>query len=195
MSDGDKIDALFSLVERLWLWLLAIVGAVGFAWRHVVGLHRDVLLVRSIRDQFGDDAAIVFREHFSQLLSFRSLAEARHAASEHEIQLGVYICDSSGRCVEANEFLSEMFGIDREDMLRFGWLSAINPEDYTRVHAEWMNSIQNRLPYRRITYRVENRRTESTFQVSTSAFEIRDETNSEVVGYFGIVKKVAGPSE
>lgn len=54
----------------------------------------------------------------------------------------------SGACVWVNEALCKAFGMDREDMMTWGWSKALHPDDARRAISDFMDSVTSGRPFR-----------------------------------------------
>ena len=99
----------------------------------------------------------------------------------------MYICDKEGACTWTNEYLNNIFGLDSQEMLGFGWLTSIHRDDRKRVNEEWMYSINNNIPYDSY-YLVINSRDNLLINVKTKALAVVD-TNDEVQCYIGYLRE------
>jgi PAS domain S-box-containing protein len=62
--------------------------------------------------------------------------------------VGIYHCDTTGRCLYVNERWCELTGLAPEQAMGAGWERAIHPDDRARVHREWMQTAKRREPFR-----------------------------------------------
>lgn len=98
----------------------------------------------------------------------------------------IYEFDLSGGCIWSNKALQNLFGLNFEQMLEDGWLSALHPQDIVPTGEKWKGSIENWLPYKAL-YRVINQKTKKIYHCEASAYPILDE-NSETISYMGRVE-------
>lgn len=71
--------------------------------------------------------------------------------------IALFICNHEGKCTHANEALVSLFNSTQTDMLGFGWLSYIHPDDADRVKENWMNALKDKNTTIRDHYRIINR--------------------------------------
>jgi len=97
-------------------------------------------------------------------------------------------CDGEGACVFSNDALNSLFQKSSQEMLGFGWTSAIKTQqERERITESWLNSVKFNLPYEETyTLRVKDK---SEFQVRAIAKHIHDE-DKKFLYSFGIVSKV-----
>ena len=114
-----------------------VVGAVSAAlivWRKVRSRAADwnasIKHAREMEASFGASPAKEVKKLIDALRQSHSEMDVRHSILCRRLNIGIWMCEAhSGRCIYANPTLCEMFGMSREDMLGFGWLSAVDPAD------------------------------------------------------------------
>jgi PAS domain S-box-containing protein len=99
--------------------------------------------------------------------------------------LASYECNAKGKCTYASTALADLFGINPEDFLGNGWLSAVKGQDERmRVWQNWQQAVAEGVPYSD-TYQVVLPHGE-TIRVRTYTRAVKDK-KGEVVCYFGVV--------
>lgn len=104
------------------------------------------------------------------------------------VTTGIFECDAEGKCVWVNRALADMFGLEREEMLDTGWLSAVVDDERNEVWMDWMYCINNHIPYE-AEYSVHNKKRDTTFRIRVVAVATKNEHN-RVLGFFGTTIKV-----
>jgi len=125
----------------------AVSGSVWAVFRFGARLGRVLPISDRLHDLFGVNPVEQLHELVSKAHGRIGEIEIRQRIAERHLAIGVYVCDPSGDCEWANDYLCESFGIDSLEMRGFGWLSALHRDDRERVHREWMRSIEHHLPY------------------------------------------------
>lgn len=97
-------------------------------------------------------------------------------------------CDKEGRTTAVSQNLCSLYGLTEDQVLKdgSGWLSVVEEQDF--VYKQWINSVNQHLPYR-CTFMVRKKNGES-FYVESSA--VRIEYDGETYRYRGIVKRIDG---
>lgn len=142
------------------------------------------MLSKNMVRHFGKDAG----ESLRNLLASKNyeilLNSARLDELENETGIGVYVCNGDGVCTYANKTLSDLFGIEQEQMKGFGWAKGII--DQQKAVNNWNFAIKNNLPYSD-TYSI--RVDDKIKNVYTEARKLKD-NEAGIQGYIGIVKEV-----
>lgn len=148
---------------------------------------RTFTLSNRFHDLYGDDPAEKIKNTQELHRYAKDLLSVRVSISEQWLKIGVYICNKEGECTWTNEYLNNMFGLDSQDMLGFGWLTSIHRDDRKRVNEEWLYSINNSIPYDS-SYLVINTRDNLIISVKTKALAVID-SNEEVQCYIGYLRE------
>ena len=112
--------------------------------------------------------------------------QIRQAITEQSLELGIYVCDTEGKCTWANDWLCSSFGIDSRAMQNWGWLSAIQKSQRNRVHDAWTDAVEQGLPYKE-SYNVEPENGK-TWIATTEAFPVV--VNYKITCYVGYVAEI-----
>lgn len=163
------------------------VAIILFLKKWVKNAIRSFHLSNKFHSVFGDDPAEKIRNTQDIYDAAQRLLETRVSIKEEWLKIGVYICDKDGSCTWTNSWLNKMFGLDSQEMLGFGWLSAIDPKDRKRVNEEWIYSINNKIPYN-ASYFIINKRDDVSIFVNTKAFAVID-SDDEVICYIGYLEE------
>lgn len=102
------------------------------------------------------------------------------------LSVPLYECSAKGDCIWTNKALQNLFGVSEGDILNFGWLDSLHPDDIVKTKTKWMEAVNNWTPYK-ARYRVINKVTNETIYCETSADIILDE-NNKILSIFGTVK-------
>lgn len=62
--------------------------------------------------------------------------------------VGIFRCDSQGKCLYVNECWCQMTGLTLTAALGWGWTAAIHPEDREQVIQQWLECININQPFR-----------------------------------------------
>ncbi|MDX6733750.1 MAG: hypothetical protein QOC54_3698 [Baekduia sp.] len=69
--------------------------------------------------------------------------EDRWRTLTHLAPVGIVETDADGRCVFANEWVSELMGRPRSALLGLGWLAAMHPDDRPAFDAAWHGAAED----------------------------------------------------
>jgi len=137
--------------------------------------------------EFGDDPIGTICEILEGVRADHGELTVRQRLAERHLKIGIYVCETNGRCTFANDWLCEHFGIDSRDMLDFGWLSGIRKSDQRRVHEAWTTAIEERLPYEE-SYVVAPKNGDPDWTAKTEAWPVM--SGEEIICYVGYVERV-----
>lgn len=115
--------------------------------------------------------------------------EAFFAIKMNADDVPIYVCDSEGQCTFANTQLCNLFGLDYNQMLGYGWLSAVGKTQHEKdsTYDDWREAIKKDIPY--VTeYTVVNQKTGEEIPVKTRAIPVRGK-KGEILFYKGEVEK------
>lgn len=65
------------------------------------------------------------------------IALQMRARGDINIESGEFECDSDGACTYANRTYARWLGVGKQDLLGWGWVNYIHPDDRTKVRQEW----------------------------------------------------------
>ena len=170
----------------------ALAGGVGgtllVIWKFGKNIYTAVVLAHRMGNTFGrrgDEtlSAFILRAE-AEIIEGR----ARRSIIETTIGLGIYICDTEGRCVFANDWIIENYGVDSADISGHGWLAGVVNSDRAEVHQHWQYCVDNRVPYN-AAYTIRNPRTGKEIKAATTATEVMDATGT-VAFWIGTVTEI-----
>lgn len=69
--------------------------------------------------------------------------ESQNAA----LDLPIFYCGVDGRCTKASGPLATLFGMNQQDMLGYGWMVAVHPQDRESVAAAWRRTLVEGYPF------------------------------------------------
>ncbi len=172
-------------LQTVGTWGLILVSLLAAFWRRLVRIYRSLSVAAGMYDRWGANPAATIHEMLEVATRARSEDALRVGILERIVGVGIYLCDSSGKCHAVNEVLCELFGRDSQDMRGKGWLGAIIEKDRNRVNQEWTNSIATGVPYS-TTYVIHNERLGQEITCYTEAYAIVS-PNGQIVGFVGWV--------
>lgn len=65
------------------------------------------------------------------------------ARGDLNIDAAEFTCDSDGAVTNVNLTFARWLGVDKSELLRWGWINYIHPDDRERVRAEWQACIKD----------------------------------------------------
>lgn len=116
------------------------------------------------------------------------LQEMRQNFLRATAPVALYENDSDGRCIWVNDRLCELFGMEHEEMLGNGWLTALESDQRIDEQGFWMECVKRDIPYSR-EYVIQNKRTGKRTRCKTTACAHRD-ARGRVLMFQGIVEPI-----
>lgn len=151
--------------------LLAVVAIVASGKKIIFWVSR---FLRSIANRF--NAIPNLTKSLQDLADALKAQDARFAATDENVKAvhdkaiiahaqGVMILEQSstpmwhcelpsGACTWVNDALCKAFGLDREEMMAWGWSKSLHPDDCKMALSNFMDSVTTGRPYR-ARYRVQ----------------------------------------
>lgn len=162
-----------------------VFGVIIKFRRFIKNAIKSFILGDSFYNIYGENPAQAIKQVHEAIQNAHNTLEIRQSIAEKYLKIGVYICSTSGKCLWANEYLCEIFGLDSTEMKDFGWLSSIDTNDRKRVYENWIYAIHNKLSYSD-DYNITNSRTMIKYNISTEAVAVVDDKN-EIQCYVGYI--------
>ena len=129
------------------------------------------------------------RHKLSAVMSTLDIHDQKHYVIWATQTDGIYEADTAtGDYLWVNPALSEMFGLDANNMLERNWLRAVLPQEREGVWLRWMESLKNGIPFE-AEYTIQNIRTREKFRVSTAIIKSLVRENKPIT-HVGIVKRI-----
>jgi PAS domain S-box-containing protein len=173
------------------------VAEVGSIARRKDGslFYNHVALV-ALRDQNGK---LLGHHRFMKDITLRKMSEAALCASERRFRVlaahapvGIFQCNTEGRCSYVNTRWTEMTGVNPRQAKRDGWFAAINPDDQAEISIAWKEAAAAGKHWN-AELRFGQTGT-SAIRVSCSTAPIRDETGS-IDSFIGIITDITALKE
>lgn len=119
----------------------------------------------------------------------RSLAESedRFRTLSAVAPIGIFLSNSEGQSIYANQRLADINGLTIQESLGDGWTNQLHPDDAERVQASWRRSTQELVPFNE-AYRFVKQDGSLTW-VSVEVAPVLTE-NGETSGYVGVVSDI-----
>lgn len=143
----------------------------------------------NISEKWGPNAGEKLRQIVQDMSRERAQISLRVDVIARKLNVGVYVCDATGRITYASEQLVEMFGLDSTQMLGLGWLQAV--DDKSRALADVKFAYDNGVPYES-AYVITNVRTGEKHCCSARAYPVN--ADGLVTEHVGFVEFVYGES-
>lgn len=140
------------------------------------GIH----ILKDIESNLGKDAGTAIKNALMQIRSKQGNNMLRISALEKEIDMNVFLCDPTGKCIFVNQSLAELYDMDRSEMLGMGWMKPVL--DKKRVYEEWTFAVETKIPYRSDYEILVNGETISCFARAEQQF-----IDGILVGYVGSI--------
>jgi len=192
----DMVKVFVENYGTLSVILFTAFGIIAKCRRYIKNAIRSLVLGDRFYVVFGENPAEAIKAIHDAIQTSYEVCELRQQITERHIKIGIYICDTAGRCSWSNEYLNEIFALDSKDMRGFGWLQAIAQEDRKRVNEHWLYSIHNDIAYD-CDYTIVNKRDGVLIDVTASAIAVKDDHDKVqcYVGYLQINKMTGMKTE
>ena len=182
----DIIKVLAENYGTISIVLASIITFIVRCMRYVKNAIRSLVLGNRFHVVFGDNPAESIKAIHDAIQTSYEVYELRQQITERHIKIGIFICDTKGRCTWSNSYLNELFCLDSKDMMGFGWLQAIHQSDRKRVNDHWIYSIENDIAYD-CDYTIINKRDSLELDVTASAMAVKNDEDV-VQCYVGYIK-------
>ncbi|GAB4203151.1 MAG: hypothetical protein Fur006_57220 [Coleofasciculaceae cyanobacterium] len=143
---------------------------------------------------YAENGELRFLEGFVTDISDKKLAEAALQANQRRYQtlteaspVFIFHADASGNCTYANQRMSELLGLSREESLNTGWANSLHPDDRDRIFAQWHETIAARQPFKS-EYRFLRPDGKITWVLGQALPEVGND--GEVIGYVGTITDI-----
>jgi len=157
--------------------------------------HERVAMV-ALRDEEG---TLLGHYRFMKDITLRKMSETALCASERRFRVlaahapvGIFQCNTDGRCSYVNARWTDMTGISARQAERNGWLAALHPDDQNQITAAWQQAAAAGKQWNAELRFA--RAGGNSIRVSCSTAPIRDESAS-VDGYIGIITDITALKE
>ena len=173
---------------------VGIITAVTFLGGLLFGAIRWLYYVsKKVQDIYGQVVSSEKGSLSQQIeeLSFLMQVEvsARRFYWSHDKE-ALFECDVDGRCIWANRRLCDLFGLDGQEVLGNGWLTAIAHEDREETWENWIGAVKARVPYEaQYTLRHPQSRNEKEVNAVATCCYI----DGKQARYFGVVRQIMTP--
>ncbi|MCT7993736.1 PAS domain S-box protein [Laspinema olomoucense] len=125
----------------------------------------------------------------------RKIAQQSFQASQRRYQtlaeaspVGIFHTDAQGNCLYVNQRWSEITGVSPSESIGPGWMTALHPEDRTRVIQDWHTASENQVPFKS-EYRFLHPDGEISWVIGQAIAEIN--SDGTVKGYIGTISDIS----
>ena len=149
-------------------------------------------IIDLIRKNSADEAA--FRRIIDALQAHTaetSQRERRFQIVLNTLEVGIFMTDGSGACVDANLGFQQLVGLRREALLGGGWLDAIHPDDRVAFDYHWRESTKQKTPFDMKIRFVNADGTPIWSRINMTPLH----DQGQLLGYFATISDVVDPRE
>lgn len=142
--------------------------------------------IANIQSELKPNGGASLRDAINQIRDMANIADVRSHLTREACPYAMYECSPDGKCVWVNEALCNLFGMEEERMMGYGWLEAIEDSERIDSMKAWQQAIENNIPYSS-SYTVVNQRTGERYRCRTRANGYKHE--GKTLLYAGTVTK------
>lgn len=183
----EEISKYLEGFEKL---IAAIIAGGGIIWLYgskLFAVCRSIGVLGAVYRRLGSATADELYEAIQTARKANCALDLRQQALERHCNVGVYVCNSEGKCEWANEVFCELHGLDLGSIRGLGWLAAVIEAERFEVHRRWIECVKSGVPWS-TDYTVTNQRTHETYRCHTEAHALV--VDDEPTCYVGTVKRL-----
>lgn len=158
---------------------IAVFGLLAKLRRYVNGTIASVLFSVKLHDLFGDNPAQSLKDFCVNTRKDLDTNEIRIKIIERLLKIGIFISGVDGKYLFTNEAFNELFGLDSQEMIGFGWLQSVQYNDRKKVHEEWLYAVKEGIEYN-ASYTIINHRTQEEIPIMVAASPVFNDKNEKV---------------
>lgn len=177
-----KISAVFAAFAALY----TIIKKLYVAIKEVITISSKINSLLEIIQPNGGTSLI---DTINRIESKITKSEQRERAILQETPIPMFETNNHGECTWINKSYQVMSGKSVEEISGNGWQTTISEIDRKRVSDEWESAIKNQRDFD-LSYIMKNTDKATEFKVSCRAY-IQKNKSGEVIGWFGIIKKMS----
>lgn len=121
---------------------------------------RDRILLKSLNPRFKDhwysaSDEITIKGGVTKIFpsgNVRAISKTLNGLVQPEEPAGLFRADTTGWVTMVTELFALSVGSSQDDVLGWGWLDTIHPEERDRIKATWLRSLKTGVPYHVSTY-------------------------------------------
>jgi len=167
------------------LIVTSILSFIFFLRKKVTNAITAINTISIFHSLFGDNPAHTIKSNYDSIKQSTEILSIRQEIHEKYLQIGIYISEcTDGRTLWTNEYLNDLFGLDSQEMLDFGWLRAVKFNERNNIYKTFSYCIKNKTPLQCI-YNIYNEKTKKEYTVETEAFPVLN--NEAITCYVGLV--------
>lgn len=163
----------------------SVLSFIFFLRKKITNAITAINTISIFHSLFGDNPAHTIKSNYDSIKQSTEILSIRQEIHEKYLQIGIYISECThGRTLWTNEYLNDLFGLDSQEMLDFGWLRAVKFNERNDVYKVFSDSVKNKTPLQCI-YTILNEKTKKEYTVETEAFPVLN--NETITCYVGLV--------
>jgi PAS domain S-box-containing protein len=145
---------------------------------------RIIPFIDSMTHEFNPNSGKSIKDQLNRIDDSIRLGELRSKMiSNSLVTTGTYECNADGEVTWVNNAMADLFGMSKDEMLGRGWLTGVKAGERHRVWDEWMETVDQDIPYE-AEYTVVNQKTRNETPIRTVAVAHKN-LDSQILGYYG----------
>jgi hypothetical protein len=167
------------------LIVTSVLSFIIFLRKKIRNAINAINTITNFHSLFGENPAHAIKSNYESVKQSTDILSIRQEIHEKYLQIGIYISEcTDGRTLWTNEYLNDLFGLDSQEMLDFGWLRAVKFNERNNIYKIFSECVKNKTPLQCI-YTIYNEKTKKEHVVETEAFPVLN--NNTITCYVGLV--------
>lgn len=146
-------------------------------------------MINSFYREFSTNGGKSIKDQITRIDDNTRLSELRSKlVATTLLTTGSFECSPDGLLTWGNKALCDLLGLNFDELLGKGWLSAIAEDERAEVWFQWMENVANGIPHESV-FTVSNHKTGETFLCRSTAF-MHKTIDGRILGYYGTIIRI-----
>lgn len=166
------VVAVFTNMRKIWdggvMTLRWVTDRIGLPSKVLRLLESQGGAIREIQAELKPNGGTSLRDAVNEIRHMASVADVRSHLSREVCPYAMYECAPDGKCIWVNEALCQLFGLDAEDALGYGWLQSVSDAERSTTMFLWQEAVVKDIPWSTV-FTIVNQRTGAQVRCRTRA--------------------------